>query len=118
MTIDLKREFPGMTPADMQLGLSPYSDDHILEVTFNGRKQTVTKFPALDLRQGTGTWEVSLKLRPLTTGATARVDSCVIFPYGGGPRHALRGASGRLTIELDDPDQPGIVPMVVFWSEE
>ena len=119
VNIDLIRANPKQHMADIQLALSPPSDAHLLELTFNGKKQTIISFPALDIRQPEGKWQVELKLKSLGEGSGdhAHVDSCVIFPYGGGPKHTVKGGFGILQIGSDTPGEFNSVPIVVFWSK-
>ncbi|MCK5125881.1 MAG: serine/threonine protein kinase [candidate division Zixibacteria bacterium] len=119
ISIDLIQEYRQMNLIDIQLALSPPSSKHFLELGFNGRKQTISRFPALDLRQAEGEWLFTVQIKLLGTGTSlnAKVDSCVTFPYGGGPRSVVRGDSGTLRIGSKTAGEISSVPLVVFWSE-
>ena len=119
LTVDLINMFGAAAKVDLQIALSPPSDNHILELSFNGRKRTITKFPFLGLEMPAGVWNVAAHIVPLSqpTGRAARVDSCVVFPYGGGPRFSLRGERGMARFGGSEGEAITNAPLVIYWSE-
>ncbi|MFH1700109.1 MAG: serine/threonine-protein kinase [Candidatus Zixiibacteriota bacterium] len=120
IAIDLIAEYGQSELIDMQIALSPPTDQHILEISFNGRMRTFTNFPVLDMRQVKGEWFVSLVIKPLQPGAdkNSRIDSCVTFPYGGGPRNIIYGEKGNIMLGAEGDEQINSVPMVIYWSQQ
>lgn len=118
--IDLGQKFRDLKLVDIQVALSPLSDRHFLDISFNGKEHKISRFPAYDLRKGAGKWQVSLALKPLGNAAgqpNLKIDSCVTFPYGGGPRSVIRGDKGILNLDTGPSGEGGPIPMVIFWSE-
>ncbi|MEZ5360365.1 MAG: serine/threonine-protein kinase [Candidatus Zixiibacteriota bacterium] len=121
INIVLAQKFRSLKLVDIQVALAPHSDRHFLDISFNGKEHKISRFPALDLRKGAGKWQVGLSLNLLGDASgqsQPKIDSCVTFPYGGGPRSVIKGDSGTLTLETDKSSEGGPVPMVIFWSEE
>jgi serine/threonine protein kinase len=120
LNLNLNQEFAVLDTVDMQVALIPWSDKHILEFWRNGRKQTITSFPLLGMRQTAGEWNVNLNLIPIgeAAGQDVQIDSCVVFPHGGGPHHAVYGHEGILTIEPSAEDKAATVPLLIYWSEK
>lgn len=121
INISLSQEFRTNHPIDIQLALAPHSDNYFLDISFNGRRHTVSRFPAMDLRKGEGRWQVNMELKQLGEGngqPMPVIDSCVTFPYGGGPRSIIIGDQGVVTLKTEQPGQGGTVPMVIFWSKK
>ncbi len=117
LQVDLEKEFPVSTEVNIQVALIPPSDKHILELTLNGQKKTIMSFPVLDFRKLPGQWEITTNIIPLGDQRTFRpvIDSCVTFPYGGGPRHVVKGSRGVLEINPNGQEQ---VPLVIFWTQK
>jgi len=115
--VDLAREYADIGEINVQLALIPPSDQHILELTMNGVKKTIMSFPVLDLKKLPGEWEIVTNIIPLGDQRSFRpvIDSCVTFPYGGGPRSVVRGNRGIIEIFPDGQEQ---VPLVIFWTQE
>ncbi len=120
INIDLGQEFRDLNLIDMQIALAPHSDNYFLEISFNGAKNTISRFPAMDLRKGEGTWDVVLNLKTLgnASESSVKIDSCVTFPYGGGPHSIVKGNEGTLKLGSNTPGEINSIPMVVFWSEK
>ncbi len=117
MDFDLASEYAATDTLSLQLALNPYSDDHLLELTANGRELRFTQFPALDLHFLSGEWQFKIDIQPVNsdTPRNSRVDSCVTFPFGGGPRNVIIGAEGSILLQAGD--NGSVVPLLVFWSE-
>jgi hypothetical protein len=100
LVVDLSREFAAASPVDLQIALIPPSDAYVLELTLNGYRKSYTRLPILDLKRMPGEWEIGVNLVPAGQAGTraAKIDSCVAFPWGYGPRAVLK--SGRGTIRL------------------
>jgi predicted Ser/Thr protein kinase len=115
-TYDLRREFASVDTLSVQLAMNPYSDAHKLDITMNGKRRSYTQFPVFDLSSLAGDWQIVVDIAPLVEGRrTPRVDSCVTYPYGGGPRRVVVG--GRGTLPLLPGESGGALPLLVFWSE-
>ncbi|MEE9443237.1 MAG: serine/threonine-protein kinase [candidate division Zixibacteria bacterium] len=119
ISIDLIAEYGQPELIDMQIAVIPWSEQHILKISFNGRERTFTNFPVLDLRQAKGEWFVSLELIPLSeeTAGNINIDSCVTFPHGGGPRSTIFGEEGNIMLGAEGDEQINSVPMVIYWSQ-
>ncbi|MDD4052958.1 MAG: serine/threonine-protein kinase, partial [candidate division Zixibacteria bacterium] len=100
VAVDLGRVYASTGKVEFQVALSPPTDKYMLELSFNGRKKTMTKFPAFGTQQLAGEWDVTAKVVPVdrTTAVVTRVDSCVAYPYGDGPRAVLRGDRGMIKL--------------------
>jgi serine/threonine protein kinase len=118
LSLKLADKFPVIDTIELQLALSPPSENNMLELSMNGRTQTITRFPVLRQKQAAGEWEVGLKIVSAGTGGSpqAMVDSCVIFPYGGGQRQMIKGGSG--IIRFARPASGKSIPMVIYWKEK
>lgn len=118
--MDLAEQYAKVEPTDLQLALSPPSNRHMLEITFNGRRQTITRFPVLGLKRLSGEWRVTAKVIPIepTAGGSARVDSCVAFPYGGGSHSTLVGGNGTIRLGSSGEAKEATIPLVIFWSQD
>ncbi|MFZ5979815.1 MAG: serine/threonine-protein kinase [Candidatus Zixiibacteriota bacterium] len=117
-TLDLRDKYSTVEEIEIQLGLNPPpSDKHILELYLNGWKQTILSFPVLDLYRRPGEWEIEAKIIVLErdTRRPATVDSCVVFPYGGGPHNVVKGSKGTIKLIADGQDR---VPLVIFWNDK
>jgi len=97
--------------------MNPYSENYVLVVQTNGAAHRYTEFPVLDLNYLAGVWQFEIDIQPVNTNSqlSPRVDSCVAYPYGGGPRRTLIGPRG--TIELLPGEGGNALPLLVFWSE-
>jgi serine/threonine protein kinase len=118
--IDLAKEYTGIEPVELQIALAPYSGKHMMELTLNGRRQTVTRFPVFGLKRLAGEWQITIKILPIDPAAsgTIRVDSCVTHPYGGGPRSSLAGGQGTIRLGSPGEQKGSTVPLVIFWTEK
>jgi len=117
-TLDLIEEYKTVGEIDIQLGMNPPpSDKHILELFLNGWKETILNFPVLDLNRRPGEWEIEANIIVLErdTRRTATIDSCVVFPYGGGPHYVVKGNKGTIKLIVDGQDR---VPLVIFWTDK
>ena len=83
----------------------------------NGVKKTIMSFPVLDFMKLPGEWEIATKIIPLGDQRNFRpvIDSCVTFPYGGGPRRVIHGSRGLIEIISEGQEQ---VPLAIFWKQE
>ena len=116
--LDLIDKYNAVEEIEIQLGLNPPpSDKHILELYLNGWKETILSFPVLDFYRLPGEWNIEAKIIVLErdTRRTATVDSCVVFPYGGGPHNVVKGSKGTLKLIADGQDR---VPLVIFWTDK
>jgi serine/threonine protein kinase len=120
VVVDFEKEFAVAGSVDIQLALSPPSDNHILELLLNGRKKTITRFPVFGMEELAGEWQLELSLIPIdpSSKSSAQVDSCVTFPYGGGSRFVLRGGKGIIRMQSNQGERLTSVPVVIFWSDK
>jgi len=120
INIDLPQIFWDVKPLTMQVALYPPSDDHILDITINGKTESFSEFPVLEFKRLPGNWQMEMVMRdkPGITAGEARVDSCVVFPYGGGPRYAISGSRGLLELSTSGDMDLSTYPLVVYWSEK
>ncbi len=117
ITYEMAREFAGSDSLSIQLALFPPSEKNMVEFNLNGRARRYTQFPVFDLMCLAGKWNLSSEIIPINdeTGSNPKIDSCVTFPYGGGPRHKISGSRG--VIELLAGESGNTVPLLVYWSE-
>jgi serine/threonine protein kinase len=117
--VDLAKQYSGTEPSELQVALSPYSDKHMMELTLNGKRQTITRFPVFGLQRLAGEWQIAVKIVAIDPSAagTIRVDSCVTFPYGGGPRSSVIGSQGTIRLGTPGDRKGSTVPLVIFWTQ-
>jgi serine/threonine protein kinase len=120
VTVDLARLYNGTAKVEFQVALSPPTDKDMLELSFNGRKKMLTKFPAFGIEQLAGEWNLAARVAPVdrASSATVRVDSCVAYPYGDGPRAVLRGDRGTIKLLGNPGETVTTCPLVIYWSEK
>ena len=120
VTFDLAKEPLPTDTIDLQVALIPPTDVHLLELTRNGRKQTLSKFPYFGLKQRTGEWLVGLGIRGVAAaeGKPARVDSCAILPSGSGPRQVMKGNNGILRIVGPGFEKGSVARLLIYWTEK
>lgn len=118
LVYDLAHEFAGRDSVDLRIMLNPPSTDYDLDVVMNGSKRTFASFPTRDLKRQAGRWRIELRLAAhgATAVGQARVDSAVTFPYGGGPRVAIRGGSGELDFGGEAWQGKRTISLQVNWS--
>jgi predicted Ser/Thr protein kinase len=119
VTLNLDDAFAETALLDFQLALFPSADDKTLEFSLNGRPRNFTSFPAFGLKRAAGEWEVGVSLYPTGAKTNAhKIDSCVTFPYGGGPHLVIKGASGKMDFARIAKEGGTSVPLIIFWSEK
>ena len=103
---------------NMQIALSPPSNEHIIELAFNGRRNTLTEFPVLNMVKPKGEWLLEAGIFGLgkKEAGTPRIDSLVTFPHGGGPHAVIPGSSGRMKLGTVGKSGTESVPLLIFWS--
>jgi len=117
ITYELNREFAQADRLSLQLALFPPSEKNLIEFGLNGRERRYTQFPVFDLTCLAGQWNVDVNIIPVNTeeGLNPRIDSCVTFPYGRGPRNKIVGSRG--VIDLAGGEGGNVVPLLIYWSE-
>jgi len=120
VTVNLPQLYGGAAKVEFQVALSPPSNKLMLELSFNGRKKTLTKFPAFGLEQLAGEWNLAVRVAPVDRASSEsfRVDSCVAYPYGDGPRAVLRGDRGTMKLQGNPGETVTTCPLVIYWSEK
>jgi serine/threonine protein kinase len=115
---DLSTLFADRQSLDLRIALNPPSQDYSLEITLNGRSNLYSSFPVRNLRLLGGKWKFEARLKPAAghSPAKAAVDSCVTFPYGGGPRIRVMNAKGEIDFGTSEWTQIQVIPIQVFWS--
>lgn len=103
----------------LQIALIPPTDNHILEFRRNGRRQMIYNFPFLGLSQVTGEWSVESVIKPIgaAAGTSAKVDSCIIFPFNAALRQVVKGNSGILKVAGGEDQTPSSARLLIYWSE-
>lgn len=120
--VDLAREFATIDTLEVDVALirpPEKSEDFVLEIIRNGRKQTLFNFPYLGLAQMTGEWNVNLKLTPVgtSTGQQVAIDSFAIFPFDAQRRYVVRGNSGLLKVQPVSPDYESRPRLFIYWKQ-
>jgi hypothetical protein len=115
-TFDLARIFSGASQVDVQVGVVPPSEGHLLRLTMNGRTRSFRDFPVLDLSVPAGSWQIEVDIERVNADDAAEptVDSVVTHPFDAAQRAVLRGSRG--TIDLTAGETGSVVPLLVFWS--
>jgi len=120
VTVDLTKQFKTTDSVSLQIALAPPSNNHMVELAFNGRRHMLTELPVLSMFKLQGWWNLESSIFSVAAdnNATPHIDSLVIFPYGGGPHYATKGPSGRIKLGSSDNSGTAVVPLVIFWSEK
>ncbi len=120
VTVNLGQVYASTNKVEFQVALSPPTDRYMLELSFNGRKKTMTKFPAFGIQQLAGEWNLVARVvsADRNSPVTARVDSCVAYPYGDGPRAVLKGDRGTMKLLGNPGETITTCPLVIYWSEK
>ncbi len=116
--INLEDEFEATAWANLQLSLSPPSDEHAIDLNFNGKGHTLLEFPVLDLKKRKGSWLLEAAIYDVSVeGKKPRIDSLVTFPYGGGEHSVVKGNRGEINLGSKNWNDE-TVPFLIFWSED
>lgn len=120
LKVNLQKEFSIVDSVHLQIALAPPSDQHIIELSFNGRRHTLTEFPILDMPKPKGNWRLEASIFGIggDEQAVPRIDSLVVFPYGGGLHGAVSGTSGEITLGTPGTGKSESIPLLIFWSEK
>ncbi|PKK85000.1 MAG: hypothetical protein CVT49_00215 [candidate division Zixibacteria bacterium HGW-Zixibacteria-1] len=119
LSFDLGKEISLSDSVSMQISLNPPSDQHIIELSFNGRRHTLLEFPVWSMMKPRGEWQVEAGIFGISQDKQKkpRIDSVVVFPYGGGTHAAIKGARGKLVLGSAGGGKVESVPLLIFWSE-
>ncbi|MBI5866957.1 MAG: protein kinase [candidate division Zixibacteria bacterium] len=117
IVIELASEFAAAASLDLRFSVKPPLEDGVLDITMNGTPHTFESFPTDGLMTLAGKWQIELKLKEGPDRRSAKIDSCVSFPYGGGPHAVVRGAHGSIDFSTAGWQGKKVVPILVFWSE-
>jgi serine/threonine protein kinase len=119
LSINLQDEFNLPDSANLQISLSPPSDQYIVELSLNGKRHTLLEFPVFNMVKPKGDWRIEANALPLSSEAgTARIDSMVVYPYGGAGRETVRGARGLITLGTAGGGRMEAVPLLIYWSKQ
>jgi serine/threonine-protein kinase len=119
VAVNLVEEFKGIDTLELQIALIPPTDKHILTFTRNGRRQMITNFPHLGLRQMTGDWNIQLSVQSIESEKKeAQIDSCVIFPFNPELRSVIQGSSGTLKVRSSNGEEASVARLLIYWMEE
>ena len=115
---DLGTLFADRQSFDLRIALNPPSQDYLLEITLNGRSSRYSSFPVRNLRLLEGKWRFSARIEPASghNPVQAAVDSCITFPYGGGPRIRIMNTQGEIDFGASEWKGLRAIPIQVFWS--
>ncbi|MEW5874715.1 MAG: serine/threonine-protein kinase [Candidatus Zixiibacteriota bacterium] len=117
LTYDLVERYAGRDSVDLRFALSPPSADYTLVLTLNGLESWMDEVPMKGLKRLAGRWRMEARLVPKGSDvAGARVDSCVTFPYGGGPRVVVTGARGEIDFGTKAWEGERLIPLQWHWS--
>ncbi len=119
IVLDLAKLSPAADTIEMQIALIPPTENHILELSRNGRRQTIYNFPYFGLSQITGEWDFALNIKPIgaAQGTTPKIDSCVIFPFNPALRHVIRGSAGTIKVAAPSSGGASVARMLIYWSQ-
>jgi len=116
---DLGAEMPSIDSVSLQISLNPPSDEHIIELSFNGRRHTLLEFPVWNMMKPGGEWLLEAGIFSIAKDESknAKIDSLVVYPYGGGNHAVIRGDRGRIRLGSKAGGPAETVPLLIFWSE-
>ncbi len=113
-SIDLAGEFVNTAEIEVRLILNPPDTAALigmLQMTLNGSTLRFANPHQQTFKRLAGRWRFEVKTLPPNSTV---INSCVVYPYGGGQRAVVIGDTG--SINLNAGDYP-TVPLAVFWSE-
>jgi predicted Ser/Thr protein kinase len=117
--INLEFENTVADSVNLQVGLSPPSDDHIVELALNKKRHTLTKFPVWDIRRLKGDWQTEVNIFSLNRErGTPKIDSVVAHPHEAGSRRVIKGSRGIMKLGSTGGQKVESVPVLIFWSEK
>lgn len=119
LTFDLSKVAATSDSVSMQISLNPPSDQHIIELSFNGRRHTLLEFPVWNMMKPKGEWLIEAGIFGITQDnqKKPKIDSLVVFPYGGGSHAVINGTRGRIVLGSAQGGKIESVPLLIFWSE-
>jgi serine/threonine protein kinase len=119
LDISLPDEFRTIDTLEFQVALIPPMEYHILEITRNGRKQTIHDFPYLNFQQPVGEWGFRLSVRGIGPAqhSKGQVDSCVIFPFNPQLREVITGNFGILKVGVPTGGDGSVARLLVYWTQ-
>ncbi|MBD3299389.1 MAG: protein kinase [candidate division Zixibacteria bacterium] len=117
IAINLTDHFARRRRVELRLALSPRSSDVALDLALNGNSRQFTSFPVTNLSVLSGKWMFETSLRNRSGGGNVVVDSCVSFPYGGGPRVVISGRQREIDFGGRDWEGKRLIPIQIYWSK-
>jgi len=122
MRINLEDRFGSNRKLYFNIGISPPDfEDAGLSIVFNGGSVTYSSdnIPITDISKTAGKWQVGFDIKAPSGSSfsSAKIDSFVTFPYGGGPRVRIKGNSGLIDFSQTDWDNLETVGILVYWSK-
>ena len=119
VSYDLGKEMASLDSVSLQISLNPPSDQHIIELSFNGRRHTLLEFPIWGMAKPKGEWLLQAGIFGISDDEQKKpkIDSIVVFPYGGGTHAVVKGAKGRLILGSVNSEPGETIPLLIFWSE-
>jgi hypothetical protein len=95
------------------VALYPPSEQLVLKLSFNGREETITHFPAFDLNITEGEWNIKAELIGGTSSKII-IDSCVFQPHNQSLKEIIKGSRGQIDFKSAGG---GGAPLLIFWSQ-
>lgn len=122
MRINLEDRFGSNRQIYFNIGISPPDfEDAGLSVVFNGGSVTYASdiIPITDLSKKAGKWQIGFDIKAPSGSdfSSAKIDSFVTFPYGGGPRVKIGGNSGLIDFSQTQWEDLETVGILVYWSK-
>ncbi|GAB4323690.1 MAG: hypothetical protein Kow0074_16150 [Candidatus Zixiibacteriota bacterium] len=114
--LNLPNLFANRRRVELRLALSPGSNDLTLDLALNGASHRYTTFPVTGLSVLSGRWGFEAQLRRSSGAGTIVVDSCVSFPYGGGPRIVMSGNHREIDFGGSEWEGKRLIPIQIYWS--
>ncbi|MFH2036786.1 MAG: serine/threonine-protein kinase [Candidatus Zixiibacteriota bacterium] len=116
--IDLAKEYLANAKATLQIAMSPPSENHFVDLSFNGKSNTLTSFPVFDIVKLKGNWLLEASIIDVSgdNSKAPRIDSIVTYPYGGGQYSSMKGDRGEIILGSKDWNDE-TVPFLIYWSE-
>lgn len=120
LSYDLSEIFNAADSVSLQVGLIPPSNDLMIQLTLNGRGNTLSKFPAWDIKRLKGEWQIEAKIYDVGENpGKPKIDSIVVNPYeSGSARGVIKGTRGTLALGYKHEEKIESLPMLIFWSKQ
>jgi serine/threonine protein kinase len=116
---NLEEEYVSTASADLQIALLPLSNDHVVELAFNGKRNTLLEFPVFDFKKPKGRWLVEASIYAVGGGGQGvpQIDSLVSIVDSESSQSKISGDHGEISLGSTGY-QDETVKFFIYWSEK